>query len=133
MADCMSLSCHVYTCFRVNSHSKTWVSKNVKELFAWNRHDIWCLGDCNGTQTHNHWVCKWTLNHLAKLTKWLSCFVSSYLNGCGFKSCCSHLNFRYCTCFGQRVPWDSGNYRGWIHSETCTWHGKNIKSNALHK
>ena len=23
--------------------------------------------DCNGTQTHNHLVCKRTLNHLAKL------------------------------------------------------------------
>ena len=25
--------------------------------------------DCNGTRTHNHLVCKQTLNHLAKLIK----------------------------------------------------------------
>ena len=25
------------------------------------------LSDCNGTRTHNHLVCKRTLNHLAKL------------------------------------------------------------------
>ena len=26
------------------------------------------ISDCNGTQTHNHLVCKRTLNHLPKLT-----------------------------------------------------------------
>ena len=35
--------------------------------------------DCNRTQTHNHLVYKLTLNHLAKLAKWLSCVVSTYL------------------------------------------------------
>ena len=40
------------------------------------------------------------------------------LTGCGFKSCCYHLNFRYHTCFEQWVPWRSGNYRVQIHSET---------------
>ena len=35
--------------------------------------------ECNGTWTHNHLVPKWTLNHLAKLAKWLSCVVSTYL------------------------------------------------------
>ena len=33
------------------------------------------LSDCNWTQTHNHFVCKRTLNHLTKLAslaKWLS-------------------------------------------------------------
>ena len=39
------------------------------------------LGDCNWTQTHNHLVHKWTLNDLAKLAKWLSCAVSTYLYG----------------------------------------------------
>ena len=41
---------------------------------------------------------------------------------------CSHLNFRFRTCFVQGVPWHSGNYRVWIHSETCTWHDKNMQS-----
>ena len=30
--------------------------------------------------------------------------------------------------FKQGVPWYSGNYRVWIHSETRTWHDKNIQS-----
>ena len=29
------------------------------------------LSDCNGTRTHNHLIRKRTLNHLAKLAKWL--------------------------------------------------------------
>ena len=49
------------------------------------------------------------------------------LNGCGFESSCSHLNFRFCACFEQRVPWHSDNYRVWIHSETRTWRDKNIQ------
>ena len=55
-----------------------------------------CLSDCNWTQTHNHGVCKRTLNHLPKLVKWLS--------GCEFESSCSHLNFRFHACFEQGVP-----------------------------
>ena len=38
------------------------------------------LSDCNWTRTHNHLVHKRILNHLAKLAKWLSCIVSTYLN-----------------------------------------------------
>ena len=35
---------------------------------------------------------------------WLNGWVFVYeLSGCGFKSCCSHLNFRYRTCFEQGV------------------------------
>ena len=33
------------------------------------------------------------------------------LNGCRFESRYCHLNFRYCVCFEQGVPRDSGNYR----------------------
>ena len=50
------------------------------------------------------------------------------LSGCWFESSCSHLNFKFCACFEQGVPWHSGNYRMWIHSETRTWHDKNIQS-----
>ena len=41
------------------------------------------MGDSNEIQTHNHLVCilVWTLNHLAKLAKWLSFVVSTYLYG----------------------------------------------------
>ena len=37
--------------------------------------------DSNGIRTHSHLVCKRTLNHIAKLAKWLSCVVSAYLYG----------------------------------------------------
>ena len=36
-----------------------------------------------------------SFNHLAKLVN---------LCGCGFESCCSHLNLRFRTCFKQGVP-----------------------------
>ena len=49
------------------------------------------------------------------------------LSGFGFESSCSHLNFRFRACFEQGVPWHSGNYGVWIHSETRTWHDKNIQ------
>ena len=81
---CMFL--HVtYTQFRVNPYS---ICLNVKEVIARNWRDIWSLIDFNGTRTHNHLVCKWTLNDLAELaslvkhlivllrTKWLWVRVS---------------------------------------------------------
>ena len=64
----------------------------------------------------------------------LNCWVFVYeLSGCGFESSCSHLNFRYRTCFEQGVSWDAGNNRVWIHSETPTWYDKNIHSNAPYR
>ena len=65
---------------------------------------------------------------------WLNGWVFVYeLNGCGFESRCSHLNFRIRACFEQGVPWHSRNYRVWIHSETRTWHDKNIQSNGPYR
>ena len=86
----MFFLCSNYVRYAFQSESTLYSSLNVKELLAWNRHKIWNLSDCNGTQTHNHLVCKWTLNHLAKLAKWLSCVVSTYLYGafdCMFLLC----------------------------------------------
>ena len=37
------------------------------------------------------------------------------------------LNLRYRACFEQGVPWHSGIYRVWIHSETREWHDKNTQ------
>ena len=50
---------------------------------SWDHYDQMeiVLSDCNWTRTQNHLVCKRTLNHLAKLTKWLSCVLSTYLYG----------------------------------------------------
>ena len=63
---------------------------------------------------------------------WLNGWVFVYeLSGCGFESSCSHFTFRFRACFEQGVPWHSGNYKVWIHSETRTWYDKNIKSNLI--
>ena len=53
----------------------------------------WILN--NNTRTHNHLFHKRTLNYLAKLVKWLSCVVSTYLYGpfdCMFLSCHVHVS-----------------------------------------
>ena len=63
---------------------------------------------------------------------WLNGWVFVYeLSGCGFESRCSHLNFRFCASFEQGVPWYSGNYRVWIHSNMRTWHDKSIPSTKI--
>ena len=60
---------------------------------------------------------------------WLNGWVLVYeLSGCGFESNCNHFNFRFRACFEQGVPWHSSNYRVWIHSETRTWHDKNLQT-----
>ena len=77
------------------------------------------LSNCSWTRTQNHLFCKWIANGWVFVYK---------LNGSGFESSCSHLNFRFCTCFEQGVPWHSGLYTVWIHSETHAWHDKNLQS-----
>ena len=162
-------SCHVTYMFQ--REYTLYICLNIKELLARSRREIWSLSDCNWTRIHNHLVHKRTLNYLAKVAKWLNCVVSTYLygafdcmflschvrvtewihtlylhecqgtpwvfvyelSGCGFESSCSHLNFRFRACFEQGVPWHSGKYRMWIHSETRTWHDKNIQSNAPYR
>ena len=60
---------------------------------------------------------------------WPNGWVFVYeLSGSGFESSWSHLTFRSRACFEQGVPWHSDKYIVWIHSETRTWHDKNIQS-----
>ena len=73
--------CFYHVTYEFESESRLYSSLNVKELLARSRCHIWRLSDCDGTRTHNHLVRKRTLNHLAQLTKWLSCAVSTYLYG----------------------------------------------------
>ena len=107
----------------VHSCHFTYVFQSECTLLARNRHKIWSLNDCNWTRIQNHLVCKWTL----KLNGWVFIYE---LSGCGFESYCSHLNFRFHTCFEQ-VPWNSGNYRAWIHSEMNMWHDKNMQTRYI--
>ena len=131
--------CFYHVTYAFQSESTLYNCLNIKELLPWSRCKIWCLSDCNLTQNHNPLVHKWTLSHLAKLAKWLSCVEYLYvwciwlhftvfiyeLHGCRFEPTCSHLNFRFCTCFKQGVPWHSRHYRVWIHSKKSMWHDKN--------
>ena len=43
--------------------------------------ELCILSECNGNQTYIQLVPKETLNHLAKLARWFSCVVSTYLYG----------------------------------------------------
>ena len=85
---------------------------------SWWEHTVKCP-----VQISNH-------KQLSDWSIWLNGWVFVYeLSGCGFESCCSHLNVRYGICFKQGDLWYSGNYKMWIHSEKRTWHDKNIQSN----
>ena len=61
----------------VNTHSIIYLK--VKEPLARSRCCIWSLCDINGIRTHSYLVCKRTLNHWAKLAKWLCYGVSTCL------------------------------------------------------
>ena len=93
-------SCHVTYAFQ--SKSTFYSFLNVKELFALSRCENWRWSDCNWTRTQDHLVLKRTINHLAKLAKWLSCLLSIYLYGafdCMFLSCQEHTVVNWCNWF----------------------------------
>ena len=91
--------------------------------------------DCNSTRNQNHlflnadstiWV-NWLVAWLYWVFNWLSIRLGSF----GLESSWSHFTFRFPVCFEQGVPWHSGNYGVWIHSETRTWHDKDIHYYAI--
>ena len=71
--------------YTIQSKSTVHSFLNVTEILGHNRGDMWNLGGCNGIRTFNHLLPKQTSNNLAKLTNWLSFFVSNYL--CGAFDC----------------------------------------------
>ena len=103
------------------------------------------LSDCNGTETHNHLA---RMVHLTECSCHVNARVSELIHTVKLPECqgipcskrvdiwslsdCSgtRVDIRYCAYFRQEVPWHSGNYRGWIHSETRMWHDENIQWNA---
>ena len=104
---------HLYAiCLKFGDKSSTAVTKLVlkaKVTICSTIKETLLLFDSNEIRTHDHLVCKRTLNHLEI---WLNGWVFVYeLSGCGFESRYCHLNFRYGACFKQGVPWHSGNYR----------------------
>ena len=86
--------CSYHVTYVFQSESTVYICLNIKELLARNMSDIWGSSDGNSTRAHKHLGCKWTLTHLAKLAKWLSYVVSTYLFGafeCMFFSCHVHV------------------------------------------
>ena len=59
--------CSYYVTYAFWSESTLYSCLNVNEILALSKREIWSLKDCNWIQTHNHFVYKRTLNHLAKL------------------------------------------------------------------
>ena len=59
--------CYYHVAYVFQSESTLCSCLNIKKLLGRNRYDIWSLSDSNGTQTHNHLVCKRTLNRVAIL------------------------------------------------------------------
>ena len=87
-ANCFLARRHLNKMFLTNFENLNSISNISQET-----HDF--LGDCNWTRTHNHLLYKRTLKYLAKLAKWLSCVVSTYLYGafdCMFLSCDVRIN-----------------------------------------
>ena len=101
------------TSFRVNTESI--VCLNVTELLAWSRRHIWTLRYSNDIQTHNHLVCKRTVNRLTQLAKWLSCVVSTYMYGA----------------FGCMLLSRDVRKLEWIHTLWFSWMSKNFLFEAI--
>ena len=72
---------------------REYLNKKLRYVFLTKK----ILSACNWTRTQNHVVLKRTLNHLAKLAKWVSCVLSTYLCDafdCMFFSYHSRKRFR---------------------------------------
>ena len=61
--------CYYHVTYAFQSESTLYSCLNVNELLARNKCDFWSLSDSNRVWTHNHFVRKQTLNHLAKPAK----------------------------------------------------------------
>ena len=79
----------------IHSETHTWYDKNIQQ-----RTDKY--------SQHSSIICPVCLNGWVFVYK---------LSGCGFKSSCSQLNFKFRACFEQGVPWHSEEYRVCIHSK----------------
>ena len=71
--------CHVRYTFQ--TESTFYSCLNVKEILPQSTSKLSRLSDCNWGWTLNHLVLKWTVNHLGKLAKYMSCVLSTYLHG----------------------------------------------------
>ena len=85
--------CYYHVTYAFQNESTLYSCLNVKKFIARNRRDIWSLSDSSWIRTYNHLVRKQTFNDLAKLAKWLSCVVSTYMY-CAFDCMLSSCHIR---------------------------------------
>ena len=111
--------CSYHVTYAFQNDSTLYSCLNVKQLLAWNRRETWRLSDCNWTRTQNHLVCKRTLNHLAKLSKWLSCVVSTYLYGA--------FDFMFLSCQVRISEWIHTLYLPKCQGTPCSIQVQNLK------
>ena len=71
------------------------------------------------------------LNHLASLAKWLN--VPWWIKWLWVRVQLQSLKFNISPFFGARSSLTFRQLRVWIHSETRTWHDKNIQPNAPYR
>ena len=117
---CSHLNFRFCTCFEIEFLD---IEVTIEHGFT-----LRCVCDMIITYSQMHCTDKYSQHSSMIWPLWLNGWVFVYEpSGCGFESCCSHLNFRFCTSFEQGVPWHSGNYKAWIHSEMHTWHDNNIQ------
>ena len=86
---------------------------------------MWRWINCNWTRTQKPLVLKRIISWIC----WIGWVFVQKLAGSGFESSCSHFIFRFRACFEQGVPWQSDNYRVWVHSESAyvTWQERTVK------
>ena len=107
-------------------------AKNIKWRFLSKNVFVYCdilsntenllcspLCDSNKIQTHNHLVHKQTLNHLAKLAKWLSCVASTCL--------CEAFDYKLFSCYYEFHS-ESTLYSCLNAKKLLTWNGCHIWS-----
>ena len=81
ISEAIKTVCYCHVTYELQSESHSIVCLNVNKLLSRSRCHIWSLSNSNDIRTQNHLVRKGTLNHLAKLAKWLSCVEGTYLYG----------------------------------------------------
>ena len=105
--------------YAFHSEYTLYICLNVKELLARRRREICSWSDCNWAQTQNHLVLKWTLNHLVKLPKILSCVLSTYMYG-AFHSI-------FWSCHVRVSEWIHTLYSLECQGTPCSKHARNLK------
>ena len=79
ISEAIKTLCYYHVTYELQSEWHSIVCLNVNELLSRSGRHIWSLSNSNDIRAQNHLVRKGTLNHLAKLAKWLICVEGTYL------------------------------------------------------